>query len=208
MPRTHEHNQQSVSKNTQHKVSWIDRPAVMTGVVAGIAAVAMGAMLFAAGCGTGSQEAANDAISEPLNLSREDEAHATTSRQETLAVYFDTSTGKTVLVAVTPGTYASPLVDNADAFRCAIFSCTECSEITGGMTVDDLEAAGMYIGYLSRDPPRPSTDSPLDLGMMSEEICSVEDLKWFSMGDGDAFVRLQRSAVSCDDGSRANICRP
>jgi len=125
------------------------------------------------------------------------------------ATYFDTSTGQVLLVKITPGDYASPLADNATAFRCSIFSCSECQELTEGMTVADLEAKDMYIGYISRDLQAEADGmSPMDVGMANEEISAAEDVRWLTMtANRAAYEQLRQDATKCGEG-RANICRP
>jgi hypothetical protein len=120
-------------------------------------------------------------------------------------VYYDLSTDKLMLLNATDRP-ASPLEDNANAFRAMIHACGECGKIKDGMSQQELEDAGMFVAYLMEIPTREDMQMGPG-GMMGIQYLTLETREWYpeQSQEGQA---IMVNAFTCPDGSRAVICQP
>ncbi|MFN3167604.1 MAG: hypothetical protein ACE37H_11120 [Phycisphaeraceae bacterium] len=97
----------------------------------------------------------------------------------------------------------SPLDGSPDTYQASIFSCGECGEITDGMTLDDLKAAGMFVGYLHQRDPGTENDPEFN---PTYKIRLFEGKKWISAGDGRLYQVEEQIHRKCPGGQFANYC--
>lgn len=120
-------------------------------------------------------------------------------------VYYDLSTDKIMLLKAVDRP-ASPLADNATAFRATIHACGECGKIKDGMTQQEIEDAGMFVAYLMEIPTREDMQMGPG-GMMGIQYLSLENREWYPEQTPEG-QQVMVNAFNCPDGSRAVICKP
>lgn len=120
-------------------------------------------------------------------------------------IYYDVSSSSILLVPAKDRP-ASPLADNANAYRTMILSCGECGELSDGMSRADIEAAGMTIAYLNKDPDANSTGDPMmDRDMYVSSVDAPDN--WLSSLSTQG-SELMGNVWNCPGGSRAKPCQP
>ena len=114
-------------------------------------------------------------------------------------VYFDVESKTVKLFEYKTGDAppTSPLA-GSETYRAQLFTCSECKEVTDGMTIDQLKAQDMFVGYLMRDSPNAAED-PFGETM---EVRTVDGTKWIG-ADTEAGTKLvnQAMAAGCPSGN-------
>lgn len=114
--------------------------------------------------------------------------------------YFDVEQGKMVLVEYRSGdTLDSPIKDT-QIYRCTLFTCSECQEVTEGMTEADLAAMDMFVGYLMRDAPAADDDDD-DEFLLTMEARLVDGEAWVDLDSDEGAALVQGVMRRCEDGN-------
>ncbi len=121
-------------------------------------------------------------------------------------VYFDTADQSIRIVEHTyPALPQSPLEGTTDVFLASVFGCEECpkGQIKDGMTLEDLKANGMFIGWLEQIDP----DINDEMAMFGEGYMyrSVDDDRWYKPTD-KGYEELNKRVY--DKCATARICLP
>ena len=121
-------------------------------------------------------------------------------------VYYDLGNQQIKLVDHEyPAMPQSPLEGTEDVFLASVFKCTECPKgaIKDGMTADELEAEGMFIGWLEKIDP----DVSEEMAMFGEGYLyrTVENDRWYKATDKGYEKINTRVYDTCKD---ARICLP
>lgn len=125
---------------------------------------------------------------------------------EVKLVYFDVGNQAIRIVDHEyPGIPASPLEGTEDVFMATVFACEDCPKgsIKDGMTLDDLKAEGMFIGWLERHDPSMTEE----MAMFGEgyQYRSIEDDKWYGQ-DEQAFQEI--ASAPYNRCQTAQVCMP
>lgn len=121
-------------------------------------------------------------------------------------VYFDTANQSIRVVDHEyPEMHKSPLEGTTDVFFAAVFACEDCPEgvIKDGMTLADLKANGLFIGWLEKIDPNP--DQAIAMfgeGMMFR---TIEKDRWYRATDKGYDMIQTRVYEKC---STARRCTP
>lgn len=121
-------------------------------------------------------------------------------------VYFDVTNGTIKIVNHEyPEIPKSPLDGTDDVFMARVFSCENCPEgqLKDGMTVDDLKANNMFIGWLERTDPN-ATQEMLMLDEAKQYRTLAKD-RWYKTSDPAYEKIMQAFNQRCD---RAYPCMP
>lgn len=130
----------------------------------------------------------------------------TSSSREVKLVYYDL--GRQAIRIVEhqyPGIPASPLAGTDDVYQATVFACEECPKgtIKDGMTLDDLQAEGMFIGWIERHDPE-MTDEMAMLGK-GYQYRTLETDRWYGQSDPGFQVISEKPYQRCQS---ARICIP
>lgn len=103
---------------------------------------------------------------------------------EVKLVYFDTENQSVRLVDHEyPAIPTSPLEGTTDVFLATVFACEECPQgkIKDGMTLEDLKANGMFVGWLEKVDPQMDEES----AMYGEGYFyrSIDSDRWYKATD-------------------------
>jgi len=127
------------------------------------------------------------------------------SSSDVKIVYYDVSSSSILLVPAKDRP-TSPLADNPNAYRTMVLSCGECSDLSDGMSRADIEAAGMTIAYLNKDPDAANTGDPMmDRDMLVSSLDAPDN--WLSSLSTQG-SEIMGNVWNCPDGSRAKPCQP
>lgn len=109
---------------------------------------------------------------------------------------------------------------HGSAVRAIVFTCNDPADIHGGMTLQELEAAGGYIAYLERQSPglmavqtkieagEPLTEADHNAQYDGTIIAAIDGQAWFNL-ESEPGARLIGEAVSrCGAGQQALVCQP
>lgn len=121
-------------------------------------------------------------------------------------VYFDLTNKEIKVVAHEyPAMPKSPLEGTTDVFLASVFACDECpkGKIKDGMTMDELEAEGMFIGWLEKIDPEISEE----MAMFGEGYLyrAVDSERWYKATDKGYETINMRVYEKC---KTARICLP
>ncbi|MFK7789546.1 MAG: hypothetical protein AB8C95_08675 [Phycisphaeraceae bacterium] len=125
---------------------------------------------------------------------------------EVKLVYFDVSNQSIRLVDHEyPAIAQSPLDGTTDVYLATIFSCEECEKgaIKEGMSLEDLKAKGMFVGWLEKIDPEMSEE----MAMFGEGRLyrTVENDRWYKPTERGYEVINTRVYEKC---ARARPCMP
>lgn len=101
----------------------------------------------------------------------------------------------------------SPLDDSPSSFEAMVFSCTECPEdgLVDGMSLKDLEAKGMFIGWLQKRDPDSIPDPSFNA---SVQFRTLNSKTWYP-GDSERWRSIEEKIQqNCPGGAWANACYP
>jgi hypothetical protein len=131
---------------------------------------------------------------------------ASSATSDVKLVYYDLGNQTIRVVDHTyPDLPLSPLEGTTDVFLASVFACEECPEgkVKDGMTMEELKAEGMFIGWLEKFDPELSEEQ-----MMFGEgnmYRTVEKDRWYKTTDRGYEVITNRVYEKC---SNARLCRP
>ena len=126
--------------------------------------------------------------------------------QEAELVYFDL-TNQTIKIVdhEYPAPPTSPLDGTEDIFMARVFSCEELPEGTlkDGMTLDELKAKGMFVGWLERIDPEMSEE----MAMFGEgqSYRTLENDRWYKTSEPGYEKIMKQFSARCP---RAYNCVP
>ena len=121
-------------------------------------------------------------------------------------VYFDLGAQTVRLIEHEyPAIPASPLKGTDNVFLATVFSCEECEKgkIKDGMTVEDLKANGMFIGWLERIPE--DVDDELMLYGEGYEYRTVDNDRWYKLEEAGSQKIMQAPYEKCPT---VQVCLP
>jgi len=131
------------------------------------------------------------------------------SSSEVKLVYFDTTNQSIRLVdheySKNSAQPKSPLEGTTDVFLASVFGCEDCpkGKIKDGMTLEDLKANGMFVGWLEKvDPAMDEEMALLGEGSMRR---LVESDRWYKPTDKGYEVINEKVYEKC---KTARICLP
>ncbi len=122
-------------------------------------------------------------------------------------IYYDVANKQIKLVPTKMGEpYPnSPLDGSPETYQATVFACGECPEgnVVDGLTLADLEAKGMYIGWLQKRDPGTEADPSFNPSVMYRAFkggswVSGSDSRWYTTED-----KIQRQ---CPGGAYAMPC--
>jgi hypothetical protein len=120
-------------------------------------------------------------------------------------IYYDVA-NKTIKLVERPAEEPqpnSPLDGSPDTYQATIFACGECGEITDGMTLEDLKAAGMFVGYLHKRDP--GTEYAPEFNK-TYKYRPFESKNWYP-ASGDQWFKIEAQLQrKCEGGAYVNYC--
>ena len=121
-------------------------------------------------------------------------------------VYFDTEAQSIRLIDHTyPAMPKSPLKGTSDVYLAAVFRCKDCPRgmLKDGMTLEELEKKGMFVGWLEKIDPNVSEE----MAMFGEGYAyrEVDGTKWYKETDRGYDQINSKIYDRCDN---ARICLP
>lgn len=129
--------------------------------------------------------------------------------QEVQLVYFDT-TNQTIRIveheySAQSAQPASPLEGTDDVFMASVFACEECpkGQIKDGMSLGDLKANGMFVGWLEKFDPEVSEEARA-FGE-GAQYRSLERDRWYKVNEKGYEAIRKRVFQRCPT---ALICLP
>lgn len=104
-----------------------------------------------------------------------------------------------------PAIPASPLKGTTDVYLASVFACEDCpqGQIKDGMSLDDLKANGMFIGWLERYDPE-ATEEMMVFGQ-SSSFRTIESDRWYNPTEKGYEAINQRLYARCP---QPQICLP
>ena len=115
--------------------------------------------------------------------------------------YFDVEAGQMVLVEYRAGDVLTSPIAGTQSYRVQLFTCSECRVVTQGMTVQDLAAQDMFVGYLMRDAPAPADDEFAE----SIEMRLLDGEEWVAMDTDRAADLIDQAFARCEPGT-VKVC--
>ena len=123
-------------------------------------------------------------------------------------IYYDVANKQIKLVDYDSKTYPnSPLDGSPETYEAALLACGECPEdkIVDGMSLEDIKAAGMYVGWISRRDPGSDPEPDFNPSM---QFRSLQSPKWVSASSEAGFKLQDQLQRKCPGKEHANQCYP
>lgn len=99
----------------------------------------------------------------------------------------------------------SPLPGTTDVFLARVFGCKDCPEgvIKEGMTIEDLQSNGLFIGYLERYAPEPEEKPLMYSGGASYR--ALDNDQWYELASQGYDQLIANVYKRCP---KAKMCHP
>ncbi len=123
-------------------------------------------------------------------------------------IYYDVANKQIKLVAHDGDVWPnSPLDGSADTYEAVLLACGECPEdqIVDGMSLEDIKAAGMFLGWLQKRDPGTPPDPTFNPSM---QYRTLKSNKWVSASSDAGFKLQEQIHRQCPGGEYANQCHP
>ena len=126
----------------------------------------------------------------------------------TQVIYYDVANKQIKLVAHDRDSFPnSPLDGSPQIYEAVLLACGECPEdkIVDGMSLEDIKAAGMYLGWLNKRDPGTDTDPSFNPSM---QFRSLQSPKWVSASSEAGFKLQDQLQRKCPGKEYAKECYP
>jgi len=122
-------------------------------------------------------------------------------------IYFDLAGQKVQLVdfdASSGELPATPLSAGAEVFLASVWSCGESSDakLTDGMTLSELEAAGLFIAWLEKEDPNGAIN---EFGTRPMLYRTLSQPKWVKADTAQSLAIIESPYDKCPDATRYSI---